>query len=481
MTPPTGGAGLARSRFAAGIEASFFGRAWALAGELEAFEWASPARIREAQWERARALLEHAVRTVPHYGRLFAEHGLTLRDITPDTYHKIPVLTKPTLRDQFPDNITSRVLPRPRQTHSTSGTTGLPLRVYRDPSARSLDRAIRRWHYGWCGLGPGDIVAYIKLMRTVTGFIYPFWAAASGCRFYNTDALYRSDHTGLARALNRWRPAAIYGSPMTLSDAALLLREGGCSLGFTPKAVITGTLTLAPDVERLIADTFGAPVHNRYGAAEFGTWMAQSCPDLVRRGLTATENLHVNAWRFRLEVVDEDGLPVAPGREGRIVITDLFNRVMPLIRYDIGDVGALAARPCACGRGLPLLQTLGGRTNEVVILPSGATFLGWRLYVALEPYAGAFRAYQFTQTDTDRLVLSVVPVSPSFGPSDAARLEKTIRDALPEPMRVSVEPVSDIPVGSSGKRTILRTLSEVRQEATRREPLGRTGSIPKGR
>jgi hypothetical protein len=93
---------------------SFQRPAWAMVRELEDFKWVSPAAVREVQWERARSLLRHAAATVPYYGRLLAEHGLTPEDLTPETFHKVQVLTKRTLRVQLPDGITSRALSRPR-------------------------------------------------------------------------------------------------------------------------------------------------------------------------------------------------------------------------------------------------------------------------------------------------------------------------------------------------------------------------------
>jgi len=157
--------------------------------------------------------------------------------------------------------------------------------------------------------------------------------------------------------------------------------------------------------------------------------------------------------------VDDAGRPVEPGREGRLVVTDLANRLMPFIRYDLGDIGSLAPEPCPCGRGLPLLATLIGRPTEVLVLPSGRSVPSLFLYMLLEDRMSLFLEYQFIQTSTDRLEIAVVPApGAGFGSAQAAELERRFRDYLKEPVEVAVRVVDAIPLTPAGKRPLLRTL-----------------------
>ncbi len=158
----------------------------------------------------------------------------------------------------------------------------------------------------------------------------------------------------------------------------------------------------------------------------------------------------------------QDGAPLVPGEVGRLIVTDLANRITPIIRYDIGDLASLAPPGrCSCGRGLATLQTLQGRHEDFVRFRSGHRVSAAYLYPPIRRYLGLWWEYQFVQTDPDRLVLSVVPKSPGggFGPQGARRLQKVLREALGEPMNVVVRTVDRIPFEPSGKRPFLKPLS----------------------
>jgi len=158
-------------------------------------------------------------------------------------------------------------------------------------------------------------------------------------------------------------------------------------------------------------------------------------------------------------MVDDDGRPVEPGREGRIVITDLGNRLMPFIRYDLGDQGTLASEPCPCGRGLPLLESLRGRTAETLVLPSGRRHSGSYLGRFMDTRADAIWEYQLRQTAIDHIEVAVVPApGVTFGTAEQESLARGLRDFLGEPMEISFRLVDVIPRDPSGKRPLLKTL-----------------------
>jgi len=436
--------------------------------EMEAFQWLGPAASREAQWRRLRSLLRHAAATVPYYRKVFGELGLAPEDFTspaftPEDFAGLPLLTKETVRREFPAGLVSedgRTRGRPRrrpQVFETSGTTGYPLRVYRDPALRSQDHAERLFLDGWAGLRPGDQTVHLRPSVFVSRRVYPLWSLFGGGHHLPLALVAERDAAGIAAFLERWRPDALSGVTAVLTQAAQTLRQSGRV--HRVKAITIEGETLDAGICRILTEAFGAPIHDRYGAREFGVWMAQSCPQRVAAGEPPYRNLHVAAWRFLVEAVDDAGRPVEPGRESRLVITDLANRLMPFIRYDLGDIGALAPEPCPCGRGLPLLATLSGRQTEVLILPSGLGVPAAFLHMLLEDRTSLFLEYQFIQTSTDRLEIAVVPApGAGFGPADAAELERRFRDYLKEPVEVAVRVVDAIPLTPAGKRPLLRTL-----------------------
>ena len=112
----------------------------------------------------------------------------------------------------------------------------------------------------------------------------------------------------------------------------------------------------------LIERWFECRLYNRYGLREISGYIAQEC--------MAQQGLHINVEHVMLEIVDEEDVAVQ-GKPGRIIITDLLNRVMPLVRYDTGDIGILSANPCTCGITWPLLQVVQGRQGDYVALKDG--------------------------------------------------------------------------------------------------------------
>jgi len=160
----------------------------------------------------------------------------------------------------------------------------------------------------------------------------------------------------IVAALNAYRPAFISSYPTVL---ALLAEEFAAGrLTVRPAGLLAGGEVLSPATHAAIEDAFGCPLHNEYGASECLT-IGHGC----RAGA-----LHVNADWVILEPVDRDHRPTPPGELSHtVLLTNLANRVQPIIRYDLGDrVRALTA-PCACGSPLPAIQ-IEGRCDDVVTL-----------------------------------------------------------------------------------------------------------------
>jgi len=155
---------------------------------------------------------------------------------------------------------------------------------------------------------------------------------------------------------------------------------------------------------------------------------------------------------------------------------------MPFIRYDIGDRGSLAPGLCPCGRGLPLLRSLSGRSVErLILLPSGKRFAASVLAWALGGLHDLMWEFQFRQTASDRLEVLVVPdPGVTFGASEQEAIIRVLRDLLGEPMVISVRVVDTIPLTPAGKRPLLKTLpgGEMTVGYDRRPPRGVRPATP---
>ena len=166
----------------------------------------------------------------------------------------------------------------------------------------------------------------------------------------------------------------------------------------TIKVCIVTSEMLFADDKKLMEKQFGIPIINEYGASEL---------DLI-----AFENRNgewqVNAETLFVEVLDENNNPVPNGISGRIVITSLFNKAHPFIRYDIGDIGILDEKSTL---KKPILKELVGRTNDVAVLPSGKITPGLTFYYITKSIIeddGNIKEFTIKQTKIDSFEVEYV-------------------------------------------------------------------------
>ena len=256
------------------------------------------------------------------------------------------------------------------------------------------------------------------------------------------------DFLRLVRATAGRRSWYLRGFPSILALLGDQLLRAGTRLPTDPKVVISGGESLTGVRRATIAEAFSAVVVDRYACNEMAH-VAQSCP-------AGAGGLHLLGDRVIVHVARGDGHPAAPGERGRMLLTDLENRVMPLINYDVGDV-AVAGSACPCGRGLPVLAAVEGREADTVRLPSGDRISAYTLDACLRSAcdAGTLREYQIVQTAVDRLRLSLV-ATPRFTAHDAERVRRGFETLLGPEMAVEVAEVDEIEAGPSGKRSVVK-------------------------
>jgi phenylacetate-CoA ligase len=196
---------------------------------------------------------------------------------------------------------------------------------------------------------------------------------------------------------------------------------------------------LYDDQRECIGKVFGCRVANGYGGRDAG-FIAHECP---------AGNLHITAEDVIVELLDESGEPVPAGQVGEIVVTHLATPDFPFIRYRTGDMGVQSGKACACGRGLPVLDEVQGRSTDFVVAQDGTVMHGLALIYVLRdlPGVGAFKIVQHTLDHTEVLVV------PGQGWSDAHpdTIVRGLQARLGQGVRISVQQVDQIPPEKSGK------------------------------
>ncbi|MCU0949628.1 MAG: phenylacetate--CoA ligase family protein [Burkholderiaceae bacterium] len=409
---------------------------------LEASQWWPRERIEALRVERLRAFLGAAARDVPYYRELFAARGLD-----PARIERVadlaayPLLTKADIRahSERLRSDTAGVLKR----YNTGGSSGEPLVFFMGKDRISHDVAAKWRATRWWDVDIGD--------RELVVWGSPVELGAQDRLRTLRDAMFRSQllpafemsEANLDRFVARIRsvrPAMLFGYPSSLSLIAEHARRRGVRMDDLGIRVAFVTSERLYDAQRAsITQVFGCPVANGYGGRDAG-FIAHQCPQ---------GSLHISAEDIIVETVDVDGCPVAPGERGEIVVTHMATADFPFIRYRTGDVGVLSEARCACGRGLPVLAEIEGRTTDFVVAADGTVMHGLALIYVVRDLPGIAR-FKIIQWDRQRTTVQLVP-----GPEYRAELEATIRSGLKARLgagvAVEIECVADIPAERSGK------------------------------
>jgi phenylacetate-CoA ligase len=411
--------------------------------EMKEVERGGADAVRALQSRKMRDLVRHAASHVPYYRRVFQDLGLRPEDFnSPADLVKLPVIRKRDILQNL-DAMVSETCPRGSlAADSTSGSTGVNLKFYVDARATQARSANNVRMNQWIGIEIGDKAAFLwgtpfdvaraqRLKGAIRG-----WLSNTMILSHYTMAV--EDLDGYTRRLERFRPDLVVGYPSGLTHYAAYLEERA-GHGIKPRAIVVSGETMFEWQRASIEKAFGAPVYNHYGCREFGA-IARECR--LRRGL------HLAASRVILEIVPTAEAPPGSG-VGEIVITDLDNFGMPLVRYAIEDLGSLTWETCGCGLELPRLEAALGRVLDVVRAPNG-NFLGGSFWTLLMRKVEGVASFQVVQEATDRLRIAIVP-GPGFSEESQRYLAEKIGEACGPEMRVRFEIRQAIEPTAGGK------------------------------
>ena len=215
-------------------------------------------------------------------------------------------------------------------------------------------------------------------------------------------------------------------------------------LNWKARSVVTGAEGLQPGQRELLQATLADEVFMSYGSREFM---------LIGMECREHSGYHISADNLYVEVVDEAGQSVMPGRSGRILVTDLRNMANPFIRYQIGDMGTMSLNQCRCGLPFPLLASVDGRIQEFLYTTSGEKMTALFIPHLLKEFSWV-RGYQIVQTDKANIRVNVI----SDGELTSALTEPMVhalRAKLGSAINVTIVRVAALQKGASGKVPIV--------------------------
>lgn len=245
---------------------------------------------------------------------------------------------------------------------------------------------------------------------------------------------------GFVAALRRQRPRMLFGYPSALTHIARHCERRGVAMDdLGVRVAFVTSERLYDDQRATISRVFGCPVANGYGGRDAG-FLAHECP---------SGGMHLSAEDIVVELIGSDGRPVAEGESGEVVVTHTATGDFPFVRYRTGDMAIADHRRCACGRGLPLLREIQGRTTDFVIAADGTVMHGLSLIYVVRDLPGvqSFKIIQESRALTRVLLVT----DAAFTPAHRAGIVDGFKRRLGTGVQVEVEMVDLIPPEKSGK------------------------------
>lgn len=395
----------------------------------------------EYQRKKLYQIIKFAIENVPYYREL--KIGSISEETIFEDIKKFPILTKKIIRQEG-----DRMLPDCRINDwmywdQSGGTTGEPLKVRHSGAFFDEGQGIALSLDQWAGRNLGDkqVRLWGNEKEIITGHkdrLNQIYRWMRNERVLNTFKLDDELMEKYLKEIEDYKPTMILAYVQSMRELALYSKRKGRET-YSPKGIMTSAGTLTKELHEYLLQTFKCPIINRYGSREAGQ-IACSCEK--------NEGLHINMLSHYLEILDEKNEKC---EEGRIVLTLLSEKAMPLIRYDIGDLGKLSDRQCSCGRGLQLLEKVSGRVVDVFKTADGKKIDG-EYFTHILYTVPQVRQFQIIQDKIDHVLVKLVLSNDEVKRDFIDVLVMEIKKLLGEDVQIEVKEVDEIPPQKSGKR-----------------------------
>lgn len=410
--------------------------------DLEYSQWWDAGKLESYKIKKLQNFISYISAHVPYYNKILDELGLSPKDFTSLTdIQKLSLTDKKFMRENSEQLISLRN--ETLQKFNTGGSTGEPLIFYLSKERVSHDIAAKWRATRWWGvdigdpeivvwgspieLGTQDVVKKIRDKVLRTTLLPAFEMTTERIRDFIST-------------IKKQKPKMLFGYPSSIAlIAKQALKDNMAVDCLGIKVVFVTSERLYDDAREVIEKAFNCKVANGYGGRDSG-FIAHECE---------LGGMHITAENLIVEIVDEQGAVLPPGESGEIVVTNFATRAFPFVRYRTGDLGAIAKHPCACGRCLPLLQEIQGRTTDFLTAINGASVHALGLiYVMREiPEISMFKIIQET-ADRVRVLVCVDGVLPE---KNIRQIYTDFKSRLGDEMLIELEHVTEISQEKSGK------------------------------
>ena len=412
--------------------------------KLEHSQWLALADLQQLQQTNLQRFIGHIYQHVPYYRQLMQQQHLTPSDIrTVADLVKLPFLTKSVVSENFASLKADNAGELKR--FNTGGSSGQPLifllgneRVSHDVAAKW--RATKWWNVD---IGDKEIVAWGS----------PIELGAQDRARIMRDLLFRSQlipafdltEQKLLAFLQRIRdnkPKMLFGYPSVYHLLAKTAQTHGIAMdNLGINVVFVTSERLYPYQRELISKVFGAPVANGYGGRDAG-FIAHECP---------AGGMHLSFEDIVVEIVDPASGEVLPaGQSGEIVVTHLATSEFPFVRYRTGDIATLSTKSCSCGRSLPMLESIEGRSTDFVVASDGTMMHGLALIYILRDING-IEAFKITQQSLELTDVDIVWSNGEVPEAIKQAIISGLKQRLGDGVTININQLDEIKPEKSGK------------------------------
>jgi len=412
-------------------------------------QWLSEDEIYELQNRKFLQLFRYAIGSIPFYRSIYKgiEAGdiRSLADIT-----KLPKITKDDVKNYNNQMVSREFILTARKT--TGGSTGEPITIIKSRESLARERAATWRSYKWAGIDVGDrqVRFWGVPLRTKDRMKYKIIDFISNRIRLSAFSFDSQKMKQYFEQINEYNPKYIYGYVSMIDQFSRYMIENSKTLKTMIIVVITTSEVLLEENRRIIEEAFKSNVYNEYGCGEVGS-IAHECEE---------GNLHVMAENIYLEIENNDDKEKR--KMGEIIITELNNYAMPLIRYQIKDFSdEVGNRKCTCNRGLPVIGNIIGREYDMIKNGKGMLFHGEFFMYIIEDLKRkkdkSIRQFQVIQEKKSCLCIKIVS-GEDYHRDDEVYIARRIKDGLGPEFEIRFERVDNIPREASGKIRLIKSL-----------------------
>ncbi len=394
-------------------------------------------------------MVQHAASSSPFYRQRFSEAG-----INPENVHSIadlstlPLLTKLDIRGNLNDIISSDFKKEDLTPAKTGGSTGVSLQVYCDARGIEMRNAAALRSDEWSGWQLGEPHGAIWGNPPVPVTLKNKIRTTFKDRYIYLDTM-KIDTAAIDTFVQHWRtmrPGMLFGHAHSIFILAESLLNRGIKIH--PTGIIATSMMLIPSERKVIEEAFGIKVTNRYGCEEVS---------LISCECEQHHGMHLNSDHNIVEFLRDDGTPCSAGEDGRLVITELINFGMPMIRYEVGDRGVPSDRKCACGRGLPLMESITGRTADFLVAEEGFRVAGISIIENSLTKIAGLRQMQIIQAKAGHLQVNIV-AGKEYSADTGQELTTSLQEMMGAGMQIELNLVEAITQEKTGKYRFTKCL-----------------------